>query len=62
MNVWIFVISAVFTPVFEPLGLSEPAAEAPPAVTTTPVVAAPVLDDDMRYPGIERMFARLDEG
>ncbi len=56
MNVWIFVISAVFTPVIEPLGLSTPSVELPP-------MSEPSIDptvDDMRYHGIEQMLAKLD--
>lgn len=67
MNVWIFVISALFTPVVEPLGLSmeeaatasfiEPAAIEPGIdLGTVPEVVEP------RYHGIERMLAELDAG
>lgn len=59
MNVWIFVLSAVFTPVFEPLGLSAP--ELPPPVVE-PAVTPSTPVDEMRYPGIERMFAQLEAG
>ena len=71
MTTWILFISAVFTPVLEPLGLSVPAFEpAPDPVEVIETVepdmrvempARSVLQD-MRHPGIERMFARLEAG
>jgi hypothetical protein len=61
MNVWIFVISALFTPVVEPFGLVDRAEETPVVV---PAVETPVQTletaPELRYHGIERMLAQLD--
>ncbi|MCX4244591.1 hypothetical protein [Paraliomyxa miuraensis] len=59
MNVWIFVISSLFTPVIEPLGISmdEATSFVEPAPTFEPVDPL-----EPRYLGIERMFAQLEEG
>ena len=59
MNVWIFVISALFTPVVEPLGISMD--EATSFVEPAPVIE-PIDALEPRYPGIERMFAQLEGG
>ncbi|MEM9462640.1 MAG: hypothetical protein AAGF11_51305 [Myxococcota bacterium] len=61
MHLWIFAISAVFTPIIEPLGITAPSIELPSVVgpESTEPSASSVLGD-MRYPGIERMFARLE--
>jgi len=63
MNVWIFVISALFTPVVEPLGLSIDEVASAKAVQSTavaaPVVTAPV-GAEPRFHGIERLFAKLE--
>lgn len=63
MNVWIFVISALFSPVVEPLGVSldevAPASVVEPSAPAT--VAAPV-GADPRFHGIERLFAKLESG
>lgn len=61
MNVWIFVISTVFAPVFEPLGLPTPTADTVVVSPDDPVVESIDLPfDDMRYHGLERMLAELD--
>lgn len=60
MHVWIFAISAVFTPVIEPLGITAPSIELPPLVEPELAEPSTSMLDDMRYPGIERMFARLE--
>jgi hypothetical protein len=68
MNVWIFVISALFTPVVEPLGVAidevVPAAlvePSTPAALDAPSMDAPV-GAEPRYHGIERLFAKLESG
>ncbi len=55
MNVWIFVISALFTPVVEPLNQVMDRAQATP----TPELST-VTVTEPRYIGIERLFAQLD--
>ncbi|MCA9712199.1 MAG: hypothetical protein KDK70_40560 [Myxococcales bacterium] len=81
MNVWIFALSAVFTPVIEPLGLSStvvdelsPVVVVDPSPMISPMMSpmimvepiddaqSPTVLDDMRYPGLERMLAKLDAG
>jgi hypothetical protein len=64
MNVWIFVISALFTPIVGPLGRAmdmtaptpSPTAPAAAVAITTPVEPSA----EPRYHGIERMFAKLE--
>jgi len=56
MNVWIFVISAMFSPVIEPLGIVAPTVELPAAEASV----SPASIDDMRYHGLEQMLAKLD--
>lgn len=55
MNVWIFVISALFTPVVEPLSQVMDRAQATPELALEADVTT-----EPRYPGIERLFAELD--
>jgi hypothetical protein len=60
MNLWIFVISALFTPVVEPLGLRAEEAAPAPVLEAAPVDVAASIDAEPRYHGIERMLAELD--
>ncbi|MEM7159253.1 MAG: hypothetical protein AAF799_40825 [Myxococcota bacterium] len=65
MQVWILVLSAMFTPVIEPLGLSiDSSADDVDLVVTSQVeaaVEAPEVDEtSIRYYGVERMFAKLE--
>lgn len=60
MNVWIFVISALFTPVVEPLGISMEEATSAPFIAPAPAPEPAV--DELRYHGIERLFAELESG
>lgn len=63
MNVWIFVITALLTPVAEPLGLSsEAVAPALEAASAAPMTMAAPIDVEPRFHGIERMLAELDAG
>lgn len=76
MNVWIFVISALFTPVVEPLGLSmedatsaefiQPTPGPTPGLTPGPAPGLTTdpaaLEDEPRYHGIERLLAELEAG
>ncbi len=55
MNVWIFVITAMFNPVVEPLGLSLDNTPMPPVVAEA---EATPETTEIRYRGIERLFAR----
>lgn len=55
MHVWIFVLSAMFGPVVEPLGISLD----PPEPLPTVLVAEELTSQPMRYRGIERLFERL---
>lgn len=57
MSLWIFVISALFPPVVEPLGLATE--EVAPAAAA-PVAVAASIDAEPRFHGIERMLAQLD--
>lgn len=65
MNLWIFVITALLTPVAEPFGLSTPDVE-PAGLATmpmsmgTPTTMAAPIDVEPRFHGIERMLAELD--
>lgn len=69
MNVWIFVISALFTapallaPVVEPLGL--PARTPAPAAVTAVDAAAPLAvaaspEAEPRFYGLERALAEIE--
>lgn len=60
MNVWIFVFSALFTPVIEPLGLSTDEVVPAPVIETAPMAVAASIEDEPRFHGIERMLAELD--
>lgn len=60
MNVWIFVFSALFTPVIEPLGLSTEEVAPAPAVDAAPMAVAASIEAEPRFHGIERMLAELD--
>lgn len=58
MNAWIFVISALFTPVIEPLGISMDE-----TTSASFIEPAPMPDlVEPRYTGIERMLAQLEAG
>jgi hypothetical protein len=62
MNVWILVISALFTPVSEPLGFSMADAAPPAMVELEPApssMAAPITSEP-RFHGLERMLAELE--
>lgn len=59
MNVWIFVITALLTPVAEPLGLSTPDVD-PAAFADPTMTMAASIDVEPRFHGIERMLAELD--
>jgi hypothetical protein len=60
MNVWIFVLSALFTPVVEPLGLSTQEATPAPVIEAAPMDMAASIDAEPRFHGLERMLAELD--
>lgn len=60
MNLWIFVISALFTPVVEPLGFQTEQAAPAPVVEAAPMAVAASIEAEPRYHGIERMLAELD--
>lgn len=62
MNVWIFVINALFTPVVAPLGVSMDVVE--PTPVTAPERVAASITTEPRFHGIERLLAELeaDEG
>ena len=61
MNVWIFVISALFAPVVEPFGLStDEVVPAPVAEAAPPSAVAASIEAEPRFHGIERMLAELD--
>lgn len=63
MNLWIFVISALFTPVVEPLGVSiDEVAPAAVVEPPTPATVQAPLGAEPRYHGIERMLAKLEAG
>jgi len=60
MNVWIFVISVLFTPVVEPLGFGTEEAAPAPVVDAPPMAVAASIEAEPRFHGIERMLAELD--
>ena len=60
MNVWIFVFSALFTPVIEPLGLTTEEAAPAPMIEAAPLAVAASIEDEPRFHGLERMLAELD--
>ena len=60
MNVWIFVISALFAPVVEPFGLSTDEVVPAPVAEAAPVAVAASIEAEPRFHGIERMLAELD--
>lgn len=66
MQVWILVLSAMFTPVIEPLGLSiDPTADdvdmlVGPQQVEEQVEATVTEEASIRYYGVERMFAKLE--
>jgi len=60
MNVWIFVINALFTPIVAPLGLGVEELAPPPVVEATPMDVAASIEAEPRFHGIERMLAELD--
>ena len=61
MNVWIFVVSALFAPIAQPLGLVADEPAPAPMVEAAPAAeAAPTAEP--RFHGLERMLAQLDAG
>ena len=64
MNVWIIVLTTMFSPVIEPLGImpsaQESLAESQMEMATVPFVEPPVVQPDMRYRGIENLFEKFN--
>ncbi len=61
MNVWIFALSALLSPIIEPMGLdigpaSPPAAQSDFIEPTMPTMP----EQQMRYRGIEQLLTQLD--